>query len=479
MGYVSGQSRGQGALFPVVLDDLVPEDHAVRVIDAFVAGLDLAALGFAKAEPAATGRPPYDPGDLLRLYLYGYLNLVRSSRRLERECGRNVEVMWLLNRLAPDHKTIAEFRRLNAGPFKAVCRAFVRFCAQAKLIGGQWVAIDGSKFQAVASKRAVVSAAKLEEQLKAIDGQVQGYLESLDAADVAEDDAANGADKQAIREALAKLQERRADVASTQAILKELGQSQHVVGEPEAKLMKTGQGASMVAYNVQTAVDAEHKLVVHHELTNESNDSRSLQPMATTAKEVLNAETLNVVADAGYSNGQQAQACEEAGITPYVPVQRAVNNQGEGIYFDRSAFTYDERSDSYRCPARQTLTRKGSNADGLLLYTTSACTGCVLRGKCTGAKQRWVSRHPAEEALKRMRQRLERYPQAMALRRESAEHPFANLKHRILGDGRLLMRGLRGASGEMALAVLAYNFRRALNLLGANAMRRQLLIRPA
>jgi transposase len=479
MGYVSGQSRGQGALFPVVLDDLMPEDHPVRVIEAFVAELDLAQLGFAKAEPAATGRPPYDPGDLLRLYLYGYLNQVRSSRRLERECARNVEVMWLLNRLAPDHKTIAEFRRLNAVSFKAVCRAFVRFCAEAELIGGQWVAIDGSKFQAVASKRVVVTAAKLDAQLKSLDSQVQGYLQALDTADEAEASAAALASKQAVRAALARLQERRADVASTRAILQELKATQHVVGESEAKLMKTGQGPSAVAYNVQTAVDAKHKLIVHHELTNESNDSRSLLPMATAAKAVLGSERLNVVADAGYSNGQQAQACEAAGISAYVPVQRATNNQGDGIYFDRSAFSYDGRSESYRCPAGQTLTRKGSTAHGLLLYTTQACTGCAVKGKCTGAKQRWVSRHPAEEALERMRQRLAQCPQAMAIRRETVEHPFANLKCRILGNGRLLLRGMQGAGGEMALAVLAHNFRRALNVLGACVMRQRLTIRPA
>jgi transposase len=478
MGYVGGQSRGQAALFPVVLDDLVPEDHPVRVIDAYVAGLDLGRLGFEKAQPAATGRPGYDPGDLLRLYLYGYLNQVRSSRRLERECGRNVEVMWLLNRLAPDHKTISDFRRLNAAAFKAVCRSFVRFCAEAELIGGEWVAIDGSKFQAVASKRAVVTASKLDEQLAQIDRQVQGYLDSLEAADASEADAP-GADKQTIRQALAKLRERGAGVASVRAILQEMKKGQHVVGEPEAKLMKTGQGRSAVAYNVQTAVDAKHKLVVHQELTNESNDSRSLLPMATAAKEVLGKKTLNVVADAGYSNGEQAQACELKGISAYVPVQRATNNQDEGIYFDRSAFRYDERSDSYCCPAGQTLTRKGSNADGLRLYTTPACAGCALKRKCTGAKQRWVSRHPAEEALERMRQRLESYPQAMALRRETAEHPFANLKYRILGNGRFLLRGMAGAGAEMALAVLAYNFRRALNLLGTSEMRQQLTIRPA
>lgn len=478
MGYVSGQSRGQGALFPVVLDDLVPEDHAVRVIDAFVAGLDLTRLGFARAEPAATGRPPYDPADLLKLYLYGYLNQVRSSRRLERECSRNVEVMWLLNRLVPDHKTVADFRRVNAQPFKAVCRSFVRFCADAKLIGGQWVAIDGSKFQAVASRRSVVTAAQLESELKHIDSQVQRYLEALDVSDESEADDPP-ANAQALRAALMQLRQRRADVASTKAILAQLREKQHVVGEPEAKLMKTNEGKA-VAYNVQTAVDAKNKLVVHHEVTSEFNEQRSLLPLASAAKQALGVERLNVVADAGYSNGQQAKQCEDAGITPYVPTRRATNNQDDGIYFDRSAFVYDPSSDTYRCPAGEVLRRKTiSSEDRLVLYTTTGCGGCTLKRQCTKAKQRWVSRHFEEDALQRMRERIAANPQAMALRRETAEHPFANLKHRILGNGRLLMRGMRGASGEMALAVLAYNFRRALNLLGAPAMKRRLTIQPA
>ncbi len=473
MGYVGGEARGQSALFPVVLDELVAADHPVRVIDAYVAGLELGVLGFAKAQPAATGRPAYDPADLLRLYLYGYLNQVRSSRRLERECGRNVELMWLLNRLVPDHKTIAEFRRVNAVAFKAVCRAFVRFCAQAKLIGGQWVAIDGSKFQAVASKRAVVNEAMLKEQLRAIERQVQTYLEALDSADEAE--GSEGADREAVRAALVKLRERRADVASTAAVLGELGEKQHVVGEADAKVMATAEGPAKVAYNVQTAVDAENKLVVHHEVTRETNDQRSLLPMAQAVKQALGEDRLNVVADAGYSNGEQAKGCEEAGITPYVPVQRSRNTRGGGVYFDRSAFEYDKSSDSYRCPAGEVLKRKTiATVDRLVLYTTSACGGCVLKPQCTGAKQRWMSRHFEEEAFERMRERLAAYPQAMALRRETAEHPFANLKHGIFGNGRFLMRGLAGASGEMALAVLAYNFKRALKLMGSGPMRQEI-----
>lgn len=456
MGYVGGESRQQATLFPVALDDLVAEDHAVRVIDAFAERLDLLALGFAKAAPAATGRPPYDPADLLKLYLYG-----------------------LLNRLAPDHKTIAEFRRQNGAPFKAVCRAFVGFCAEAKLIGGQWVAIDGSKFQAVASKRAVVSRLKLEEQLKAIDADVQTYLEALDSADGMEEQA-HCDDRQAVREALSRLQQRRADLLSTAAILKGLEQSHHVMGEPEARLMKTGEGSAKVAYNVQTAVDAKHKLVVHHEVNNHSNDERSLLPMALGAKQALGSETLNVVADGGYSNGEHAKACEDAGITPHVPVQRAVNNKDGGIYFERSQFVYDKRSDTYRCPAGDVLRRRrASTRDRLVHYTTKACAGCRLKPQCTGARQRLVTRHFYEDALERLRERVEANPAVMALRRESAEHPFANLKHRIMGNGRLLMRGIRGASAEMALAVLAYNFRRALNLLGSHSMIQRLTSQPA
>lgn len=477
MGYVGGESRGQSALFPVALEELVDEAHPVRVIDAFVAGLDLGSLGFAKAQPAATGRPAYDPGDLLRLYLYGYMNQVRSSRRLERECSRNVELMWLLNRLAPDHKTIAEFRRVNGEAFKAVCRAFVRFCAEARLIRGQWVAIDGSKFQAVASKRAVVSAKKLKEELGRIERRVQGYMQALDVADRAE--AGEGReDPDAVRAALAKLNERRGDVASTSALLEELGEAHHVVGEPDAKLMKHADGPYNVAYNVQTAVDAENKLIVHHEVTNEANDQRSLLPTAKGAQEALGAKELNVVADAGYSNGEQAKACEDAGIAAHVPVQRAVNNRDEGLYFDRSAFDYDQASDSYRCPAGEVLTRKTiASVDRLVLYTT-ACSGCKLKAQCTGAKQRWVTRHFHEEALERMRERMANNPHLTALRRATAEHPFANLKYGILGNGRFLVRGLQRARAEMALAVLAYNFRRALNVLGASALQQRLSIQP-
>ncbi len=352
MGFVIGQSRDQGSLFPVVLDDLVPQEHLVRVIDAFVSRLDLVGLGFGKAEPAATGRPPYDPGDLLKLYLYGYLNQVRSSRKLERECGRNVELMWLVNRLAPDFKTIAEFRRQNGAALRAVGGAFLSFCRQAGLIGGEWVAIDGSKFQAVASRKKAVTVKQLQRQQAGIEKRIAAYLEQLEVADRQEEQAEAQPDAQALRAALTQLRSRAADAASAEGLLKALGETQHVVGEPEAKLMKTGEGAAKVAYNVQSAVDAQHQLIVAHEVTQELSDNRSLLPMAQQAKRSTGAETLKVVADAGYSNAEQAARCEANGILPYVPANRSGNNQGDGRYFDKITLHLRSGHGSLSLPGR-------------------------------------------------------------------------------------------------------------------------------
>ena len=284
MGYVKGEAPGQSSLFPVSLDELIPDDHLVRVINAYVAHLDLAALGFAKAVIKTTGRPPYDPADLLKLYLYGYLHRLRSSRRLEAECQRNVEVMWLLGRLAPDHKTIAEFRRTNHKGFTALCRAFVQFCRQAGLIAGELVAIDGSKFQAAASRRQLITPARLAKQEKALEARIAEYLQQMDAADKAE--AKSEIDRAAMQEALRLLQARRDDVQSAQALMETMGLSQLVQTEPDARDMRTARGPR-IAYNVQTAVDAKHALIVHHDVTQEGSDNRQLLPMAEAAKAVL------------------------------------------------------------------------------------------------------------------------------------------------------------------------------------------------
>ncbi len=466
MGFVRGESRSQGALFPVSLDELIPEDHLVRVIDLWVDRVDVARLGFSKAEPKGTGRPPYDPADLLKLYLYGYLSQIRSSRKLERESHRNIEVLWLLKRLTPDFKTIANFRRENSVAFAAACRAFVSFCRGERLIRGELVAIDGSKFQAVASKRKVVSHKKLVRQAATLDAEIARYLAELDTADAAErGDAAP--DTSALRDTLARLKAKRDDTLTAAAVMDAMKLEHHVLGEADARLMKTAQGPTRVAYNVQSVVDAEHGLILHHEVTRDASDNRQLAPMADAAKVALDQEQLIVVADAGYSNGEQLTHCAGHGILAFVPPNRAVNNQGEGDFFQKEDFTYDAEEDRYRCPAGEFLQRKQvMNRERAVVYTTSACPTCVMKPQCTQARQRFVRRHFDEAAFVAAQERCTTHPEMMRLRRRIVEHPFGNLKERIFGNARFLIRGLLGAQGEMALAVLAHNFKRVTNILG-------------
>jgi len=437
MGYVQGEGRKQGTLFPVCLEELIPDDHVCRVIDAFVDRLDMADLGFERAEAADTGRPGYDPRDLLKLYLYGYLQQIRSSRRLESECRRNIELMWLLGRLAPDHKTIAEFRRLHRDGVTAAGAELVRLARSVGLVKGEWIAIDGSKFQAVSSARGVREREALER-----------YLEQLEQSDRQDGVVI---DPGAVASALEKLR-------------------QHP--EPEAGFMRTTNGI-IPAYNVQTAVDAEHALIVAQQVTDQAADNRSLQPMAEAAKAAVGepAQTLNVIADAGYSNGEQAEACEAKGILPHVPANRAVNNQADGTLFDRTKFTYQAESDTFLCPTGQTLARKQLVRKDRSVYymgQPEVCGSCALKSRCTTSSQRLVSRHLHEEALQRMQQRAT--PEAMRLRRSTVEHPFANLKYRIFGHPRFLLRGLRGAQTEISLAVAAYNLKRMRNILGGQQL---------
>lgn len=472
MAYIRGEAVGQSSLFPVSLEELIPDDHIVRVIDAYVAKIDLVVVGFAKAQAKVTGRPPYDPADLLKLYLYGYFQQIRSSRRLERECGRNIEVMWLLGRLVPDFKTIAEFRRLNGVAFAQVCRHFVQFCRGAGLVSGDLVAIDGSKFQAVAAVRRAVQLKRLRRQEAVLDKQIAEYLSQLEQADREETHAV--VDKAALQAALCQLQDRQSNITSTAALMEAIGIEQHVLTEPDARLMRTAHQGMKVAYNVQSAVDAEHGLIVHHDVTQDGNDTQQLEPMAKATQTVLAQDALTVVADAGYSHLAQIQACEDAGITPYVALNRAVNSQGDGGLFDRSEFTYDDASDSFSCPNNVRLTLKQihrKNQNRIYAAPIESCATCPLKEKCTTAKRRYVSRHDHEAASMRMLARLEAVPDIMRRRAATVEHPFGNLKYAMMGNaGRFLLRGLEGARAEMALAVCAYNLKRSFNTLGGSAL---------
>ena len=458
MSYVQGEDRGQAALLPAAIEDYVAADAPVRVIDAFVDGLNVNAHGFGRSVPAPTGRPPYDPRDLLKLYIWGYFNEVRSSRRLERECRRNVEAMWLLRRLSPDFKTIADFRRDNGMAIVGACRAFVLLCRDAGLFTARLIALDGSKFRAVASGKKIIGHAKIAEEAARLDRKIADYLGGLDEADATEPDDR----PDAVPAALTALQARRGELDRLAAKLDAEGRATIVEGEEDARPMGRGNGPKPPCYNVQTAVDADTGLIVHHEVTDEPSDNRLLHPMSVATKQVLGQERLTVVADAGYSSGAHASACERDGIVACAPANRAVNNQADGKLFDRSAFTYEPDTDSYRCPAGRVLVRKQLHRRKRnVAYISSDCSGCALKPQCTTAERRFIKRHLDEDALTRMNARAT--PELMAGRRCAAEHPFGTIK-RMMAGARFLTRNLKGTRAEMALSVLAYNMLRVINI---------------
>jgi transposase len=466
MAHVTGQSRYQSTLFPEVLDEVVGRDDPVRVIDAFVEGLDLEELGFSKVAAEETGRPPYAPGDLLKLYIYGYLHRVRASRRLEAETRRNVQVMWLINRLTPAFKTIADFRKDHAEAIVGVCRAFIRFCREQSLFGAELLAIDGTKIAAVASRKQVMTPKRIEKMNAAIDRRIADYLASMDEADREEPGSAGKpADIAAAIEALKAQKERLQDQAQDLAAR---GLKQMVMTEPEAKLMRTPHGHA-VAYNAQTAVDAKYKLIVAFDLTNEGNDYRQLHPMAVQGKGAVGADEVTAVADTGYSNGEHGALCERDGITAIVPRAETVNPHGEQ-YFSRDKFTYDPASDSWHCPAGATLSLyKTSHTEKKKEYTSAACGSCPLKPQCTKAARRVIVRDFYEDAREAMHRRASADPLWMKHRREIAEHPFGTMKW-LMAHPRFLVRGLRKATAELALGVLSYNLKRVINFLGVPAL---------
>ena len=480
-----GVPRTQTALLPPTLEDYAGRDSVARVIDAYVNGVDVVALGFKKSVATGTGRPAYAPDDLLRLYLYGYWNRIRASRKLEIECHRNVELMWLMRQLAPDHKTIAEFRRINGVAFRGVCAQFVQFLRETRLVGGEEpvVAVDGSKFKACAAKRSVMDAEELAKQRKRIEKRIADYLEEMDEADRQEEGETQPTAEQ-IEAALERLRQR--DKKLEQAHSELAAQSQATdtgkttrVGltDPDSVLLMGKRGEAVVGYNVQQAVDAKHNLIVAHEVTTLGNDHTSLEPMAIAAQQALEAKSMTVVTDCGYMNGAQAQACEERGITPCVPMAQPSHTKAAECY-PKSMFTYDGKSDTYRCPAGELLTRyKHDQRVRTDYYATSACSRCALRPQCTKAKRRTITRSWFAGAAERAHQRVQRNPRLMRLRRESAEHPFGNLKA-MLG-GAFSVRTLPTVKGEMALAVLAYNMKRAANVLGIEHLIEKLWMRTA
>jgi transposase len=464
--HLTGQSRQQVSLLPESLDEFVAADAPVRVIDAFVNTLDLSALGFDKAVTKDTGRKPYHPGDLLKLYVYGYLNRVSTSRRLERECQRNVEVMWLLGRLAPDFKTIADFRKDNGLAIRGACRAFIEFCREAQLLSAAFVAIDGSKFKSASSIDGVITRKHLERDRKLIEEQVQTYLQRLDRAD--HEEPLETLEREHVEAALRKLGRRAERLERYELAMDEGNRNEHCDSEPEARLTLSGREGRLLGYNVQSAVEAESRLIVHHEVTNEPGDTRQLWPVAQGTKAALGVERLEVVADGGYANGEHLQLCDDAGITATVP-RRVIPGSRAGLY-QKADFDYDAERDLYRCPAGLELRHHARDQRRKLnIYQRTGCNQCPLQPHCTPSDTRSVTRHFFEAAYARSEVRLYAEPGLMRKRASIAERPFAVLKN-VLGFKRFGCRGLRGARTEMSIAVLAYNLLQTMQRMGARRL---------
>jgi len=466
--FVEGLDRGQATLFPEYLEDWIDEDNPVRVIDAFVEKLDLSQLGFDGVAPEATGRSSYHPSVLLKLYIYGYLKRVQSSRRLEGEAGRNVEVMWLTGRLIPDHKTIADFRKDSGPAIKRVCVQFIELCRLMGLLTKASIAIDGSKFKAVNTRDKNFTRGKVERRRAQLEKSVARYLAQLDTADLQEPSDELAAKTAHLKEKLVKLESEMQRLAAMEKLMLASPDQQISLTDPDSRSMATsGRGSGVVGYNVQVAVDTEHHLIVTHEVTNDGSDRAQLANIASQAKQVLGVDELEAVADRGYYSGEEILACHKAGIAVTLPKPMTSGIEARGR-FGKQDFVYLSDEDVYRCPAGEKLRYYYTNEENgqkLRRYWTNACRHCALKKRCTTGTQRRITRWEHEHVLEAVQKRLDKNPQAMRQRRETVEHPFGTLKMRM-GATHFLMKRLPKVATEMALHVLAYNLTRVMNIMG-------------
>jgi transposase len=470
MTHITGFERDQLLLLPEAVDDYVGSDNPVRFIDAFVDGLDLAAAGFARVEAKATGRPGYAPDDLLKLYIYGYLNRVRSSRRLETECHRNIEVIWLLRTLKPDFKTIADFRRDNRAAFRAVFRQFVLLCRRLDLYGRELLAVDGTRIKAVNNKDRNFTRSSLRTFIRAADDRLEDYLKRLDEGDVEDGGTSGGARTKNLAEKIAVLREKRGRYNAMLAQLERTGEDQISLTDPDSRAMAAHTKVG-VGYNIQVAVDAKHKLIVEQAVTNQVVDMGLLTQTSEPAREILGVETIDVVADRGYFKIEDIEACEKAGCVPHVPKPQRGSSVREGL-FRKDEFRYDAERGAYICPAGELLTpvRHGRLRDlkKNRLWQPESLSRLPTAPAITN-DVRSVSRLENEDVLDRMAERLKARSEILDRRREVVEHPFGSIKQWMY-QGAFLTRGLANVRAEFSLTALAYNLRRALNILGVEAM---------
>jgi len=466
--FVEGEDRRQGVLLPECLDDYVSEENPVRVIDVFVDELDLGALGFAGVVPEATGRPAYHPGVMLKIYVYGYINQIASSRRLERESQRNVEMMWLTQRLAPDFKTIADFRKDNGPAIRAACRQFIALCRRLDLFVHAVAAIDGSRFKAVNTRDKNFTRASIKRRMEQVEASITRYLSALETADRQEGELAQ-AKAVRLKEKIASLREQMKDFKALEIQVHAEPDQQISLTDPDARAMATtGKGTGMVGYNVQTAVDTKHHLIVAHEVTNVGNDRGQLSNMASQAKDAMGVEALEVLADRGYFKGEEILACEPLGVTPILPKPLTSGAKADGR-FGKQDFIYIAEQNAYRCPAGQRLPHHMTTVErGMTLHRywdLASCTACSLKSRCTTGKERRITRWEHEAVIEAMQERLDRAPKAMRIRRATVEHPFGTLKA-WMGATHFKMRTLEKVKTEMSLHVLAYNLKRVIAILG-------------
>jgi transposase len=470
-GFVKGVDRGQSTLFPALLDDYVVEDNPVRAVDVFVDGLDLDKLGFVGVQPLDTGRPGYHPRMMLKLYIYGYLNRVPSSRRLERECQRNIEMIWLTGQLAPDFKTIADFRKDNGKAIREVCREFVALCRKLGLLNTASVAIDGSKFKAVNARDKNFTEAKMKRRLERIDESIARYLSQLETAD-RHGDAVPEAKTARLKSKIEKLKEEIVRLNEINAEMMKSEDKQISLTDPDARSMATsGKDTGIVGYNVQIAVDTQHHLIVAHEVTNVGTDRHQLANMGGQARDEMAVETLDAVADRGYYDSEEIRACEDSGITVTLPKPMTSGAKAAGR-FGKQDFVYVAADDVYRCPAGETLTYRYTTEEKgkkLNRYWTKACQTCALKAQCTPSPERRITRWEHEAVLEKVQDRLDHNPDAMAVRRQTAEHPFGTIKC-WMGATHFLTKRLPKVATEMALNVLAYNIKRVMAIVGVGGL---------
>jgi transposase len=473
MGHKKGESRDQKILFPDTIDDYIENNNPVRFLDAFVEHLDAKRLEFKYADAKQTGRPPYDPKDLLKLYIYGYLNRVRTSRRLEKETYRNVEVIWLMRGLKPDFKTIAEFRKNNKSVFKKIFREFNKLCRKMNLFGNELLAIDGSKFKASNNKNKNYTENLLKIKLNEIDEKIDKYFKDMDELD--EEESENNLSIEELQKKISNLDEKKEYFQKLNRKIKNMGERQISLTDPDSRSFPNKYKVD-VGYNAQIAVDEKHHLIAEQDVTNNVNDTNELSKISINAKHELSVEKIKVVADAGFSNVKEIKACEGNGIEAYVPIKHTSINIKRGL-FSKDDFKYNAKKNCYICPAGEILykkferneKRRNKRRDLIYYLTNNKCRYCPIKDKCTSAKYRRITRTPEDYVMDLMHERLLKHPHILKTRKEIVEHVFGTMKFWNEQD-HFLMRGLEKVKSEFSLSALAYNITRVINIMGVERM---------